>query len=48
MVRIQPQPLLLSLVGPSAAGKTELVARLKQTLQAENFQVSIVEVDNFL
>lgn len=48
MVRTQPQPLLLSLVGPSAAGKTELVARLSQTLQANNHQVSVVEVDNFL
>ena len=48
MVRTQPQPLLLSLVGPSAAGKTELVARLSQTLQTQNCQISILEVDNFL
>jgi len=48
LVRTQPQPLLLSLVGPSAAGKTELVARLSHTLQANNFKVSVVEVDNFL
>jgi len=41
-------PILLAIAGPTAAGKTEIVARLRSTLEQEGRQVTSIEMDNFL
>lgn len=40
-------PLLLTLVGPTAAGKTEIVARLSEELKNEGKNINTIEMDNF-
>jgi uridine kinase len=40
-------PLLLTLVGPSAAGKTEIVSRLSEELSREGKNITSIEMDNF-
>jgi uridine kinase len=40
-------PLLLTLVGPSAAGKTEIVSRLSEELTREGKSITSIEMDNF-
>ena len=41
-------PILLAIAGPTAAGKTEIVARLRSSFEAAGFTVSAIELDNFL
>ena len=40
-------PLLLTIVGPTAAGKSEITARLLQSLTKSGFSCTSVEMDNF-
>jgi uridine kinase len=40
-------PILLSLAGPSGAGKTEIVDRLRNDLRAKGKSISSIEMDNF-
>jgi uridine kinase len=40
-------PLLLTLVGPSAAGKTEIVSRFSAELTREGKSITSIEMDNF-
>lgn len=40
-------PLLLTLVGPSAAGKTEIVSRFSEELTREGKSITSIEMDNF-
>lgn len=40
-------PLLLTLVGPSASGKSEITARLLKSLSADGFSCTSLEMDNF-
>ena len=41
-------PILLAIAGPTAAGKTEIVVRLRQAFEQVDQQVSSIEMDNFL
>ena len=41
-------PILLAIAGPTAAGKTEIVARLRDVLTAGGRTVAAIEMDNFL
>ncbi len=41
-------PILFTLAGPTAAGKTEIVARLRETFERAGLRVSTIEMDNFL
>jgi uridine kinase len=41
-------PILLAIAGPTAAGKTEIVERLRRSLEQTGRQVSSIEMDNFL
>jgi uridine kinase len=41
-------PILLAIAGPTAAGKTEIVARLRHAFEQAGEKVSAIEMDNFL
>ncbi|MGD8406608.1 MAG: hypothetical protein PVJ21_23325 [Anaerolineales bacterium] len=41
-------PILLAIAGPTAAGKTEIVERLRQAFEQEGKQIAAIEMDNFL
>jgi uridine kinase len=44
----QAAPVLLAVAGPTAAGKTEIVARLRQAFEREGQNTTAIELDNFL
>jgi uridine kinase len=41
-------PMLLAIAGPTAAGKTEIVDRLRQAFELEGKKMAAIEMDNFL
>ncbi len=41
-------PTLMAIAGPTAAGKTEIVERLREAFQAEGCRTTSMELDNFL
>ena len=41
-------PVLMGIAGPTAAGKTEIVERLRQTFEKEGLRTTAIELDNFL
>jgi uridine kinase len=41
-------PILLAIAGPTAAGKTEIVERLRQAFEQEGKKIAAIELDNFL
>jgi uridine kinase len=41
-------PVLLAIAGPTAAGKTEIVARLQAAFRQSGHQTTSIELDNFL
>jgi uridine kinase len=41
-------PILLAIAGPTAAGKTEIVERLREAFEKAGRQVTSIELDNFL
>lgn len=41
-------PILLAIAGPTAAGKTEIVERLRQDFENEGKKIAAIEMDNFL
>ncbi len=41
-------PILLAIAGPTAAGKTEIVERLRQAFEQEGKEMAAIEMDNFL
>ena len=41
-------PILLAIAGPTAAGKTEIVERLRHAFEQEGRKMSAIEMDNFL
>jgi len=47
IVAAKGTPLLLTLLGPSAAGKTEITERLREVLSCTSIHVTAVEMDNF-
>jgi uridine kinase len=48
LIDIQGTPILITLAGPTAAGKTEITERLFSTLVQSGKKITTVEVDNFL
>ena len=48
LVRLKGTPILLSIAGPTAAGKTEIGERLKRAFDNEGKRIAVIEMDNFL
>jgi uridine kinase len=48
LIAVKGTPILLAIAGPTAAGKTEIVARLRQTFEQTGQRVASIEMDNFL
>jgi flagellar biosynthesis GTPase FlhF len=48
LIAIQGTPVLLAIAGPTAAGKTEIVDRLRITFENSGKKVTAIEMDNFL
>jgi len=48
LVAAEGTPILLTLAGPTAAGKTEIVARLRSAFEQMGSRVASIEMDNFL
>ncbi len=47
LIAAHSTPLLLAIVGPSAAGKTEIVAQLSRDLAAAGKSITTIEMDHF-
>ena len=47
LIEMHGLPLLLTLAGPTGAGKTEITDRIKEFLQNKNMQITTIEMDNF-
>lgn len=48
LIDYKKTPILLAIAGPTAAGKTEIVERLTDTLVHDGRRVTSIEMDNFL
>jgi uridine kinase len=48
IVSARGTPILLTLAGPTAAGKTEIMARLFAAFAAQGKRITTIEMDNFL
>lgn len=48
LVDVKGIPLLLGIAGPTAAGKTEIVERLRTRFAQDNRSIAAIEMDNFL
>jgi uridine kinase len=48
LVAAKGTPLVLAIAGPTAAGKTEIVERLRRSFEQAGRQVTSIELDNFL
>jgi len=48
LVAVKGTPAILAIAGPTAAGKTEIVERLRSVFEADGSRVTAIEMDNFL
>ncbi len=48
LVAVKGTPILLTLAGPTAAGKTEIVSRMRKTFEKNNQKMTSIEMDSFL
>jgi uridine kinase len=48
LITVRGTPIVVAIAGPTAAGKTEIVARLRSELERSGRQVASIEMDNFL
>ncbi|UCC85612.1 MAG: hypothetical protein JSV81_12180 [Anaerolineales bacterium] len=48
LIATKGTPILLAIAGPTAAGKTEIVERLRRSFEQTGKQVASIEMDNFL
>jgi uridine kinase len=48
IIAFRGTPILLAIAGPTAAGKTEIVERLRSAFEQAGQQVASIELDNFL
>lgn len=48
LIAAKGTPILVAIAGPTAAGKTEIVERLRGALEQAGRQVTSIEMDNFL
>lgn len=47
LIQIHGVPILITLAGPTGAGKTEITKRIKQFLFEKGMHISTIEMDNF-
>ncbi len=47
LIKIHGSPILLSLAGPTGAGKTEITERIREFLLEKGMKITTVEMDNF-
>ncbi len=47
LIAAKGTPVILAIAGPTAAGKTEIVARLRSSLEQTGQQTTAIEMDNF-
>ena len=47
LIQASHKPLLLTLVGPTGAGKTEIISSIQAMLRSQGISVNTVELDNF-
>jgi uridine kinase len=48
LVAVKGTPVLVAIAGPTAAGKTEIVARLRSSFEQAGHPVTAIEMDHFL
>lgn len=48
LVKLKGTPILLTIAGPTAAGKTEIGERLMQAFAFADMKITVIEMDNFL
>jgi uridine kinase len=48
LIAVKGTPVVLAIAGPTAAGKTEIVERLRRSFEQAGRQVTSIELDNFL
>lgn len=48
LIKAKGTPIVLAIAGPTAAGKTEIVARLRTIFLTQGKQIAAIELDNFL
>jgi uridine kinase len=48
LIRVRGIPIVLAIAGPTAAGKTEIVERLREVFEQHGQQATSIELDNFL
>jgi uridine kinase len=48
LIAVRGTPILLAIAGPTAAGKTEIVERLREAFRESGKKVTSIEMDNFL
>mgnify|MGYP001028040775 FL=1 len=48
IIAVRGTPILLAIAGPTAAGKTEIVERLRAVFEQDRQKVTSIELDNFL
>jgi len=48
LIAVRGTPILLAIAGPTAAGKTEIVERLRSAFEQAGRKVASIEMDNFL
>jgi uridine kinase len=48
LIAVKGTPILLAIAGPTAAGKTEIVERLRSSFEQAGKKVTSIELDNFL
>jgi len=48
LIAVRGIPIVLAIAGPTAAGKTEIVERLREAFEADGQQAASIELDNFL
>jgi uridine kinase len=48
LIAARGTPILLAIAGPTAAGKTEIVERLREAFEQEGKKIAAIELDNFL
>jgi uridine kinase len=47
IIKTHGTPLLLTLVGPTGAGKTEIIQRMQEVLSGKSLHTTSIEMDNF-
>jgi len=48
LIAVKGTPIVMAIAGPTAAGKTEIVERLRHSFEEAGRQVTSIEMDNFL